>query len=235
MATKLCNHCKSPFSTYHRNKVFCSPRCAGLGKTVEITPALVRSRWEAYVVRGDSDACWLWQGPKLVSGGYGVLQLGRRYKQRAHRVSYELHTGIIPAGMHVCHSCDTPACVNPNHLWLGTNRQNQADKMQKGRWVNVYEGRQQCSAGHPYSPENTEIKNGRRRCKECKKITRLASYYRRRQREGHVVKPRSHFSAESLEVIRNSSEPQSVLAKRFGASQSMISDIRARRKKWAHR
>lgn len=233
MATKLCNHCKSPFSTYHRTKVFCSPRCAGLGKTVEITPDLVRSRWEAYVVRGDPDTCWLWQGPKLVSGGYGVLQLGRRYKQRAHRVSYELHTGLIPAGMHVCHSCDTPACVNPNHLWLGTNRENHHDKMKKGRWVDVYKDRQKCSAGHPYSPENTEIRDGHRICRECKRIANLAAYYRRSQREGRAVKPRPRLSAASIEAIRHSSEPQTMLAKRFGVSQAMISDIRARRKKWS--
>ena len=233
MATKNCAHCGSPFPTYHRAKKFCSTVCASRGKTVEITPELVRDRWERYVKRGSPDECWLWQGPKLVSGGYGVLQLGRKYKQRAHRVSYELHKGPVPAGMQVCHACDVPPCVNPNHLWLGSNKDNQADKMKKGRWVDVYSGRHQCSAGHSYTPENTVIMNGtHRHCKECRRITRLASYCRRREREGYAVKPRPKLSADSVEEIRSSKEPQRVLAARFGVSQAMISDIRARRKKW---
>ena len=71
--------------------------------------------------------CWLWTGG-TTAGGYGVSH--RRY---AHRESYRLHYGEIPDGLCVLHKCDTPPCVNPRHLFLGTRTDNAADKTRKGR------------------------------------------------------------------------------------------------------
>lgn len=77
---------------------------------------------------------WLWTGP--VNGkGYGRLIVGRGGKTRilAHRFSYELHIGPIPEGLNVLHRCDTPPCVHPSHLFLGTIRENALDMAAKHR------------------------------------------------------------------------------------------------------
>jgi hypothetical protein len=79
-----------------------------------------------------TDGCWLWQGG-LSSSGYGVIHIGR-VGCFAHRVSWEIaNARPIPEGMFVCHSCDTPRCVNPAHLWIGTAGDNNRDAAQKGR------------------------------------------------------------------------------------------------------
>lgn len=78
--------------------------------------------------------CWLWLN-NWNHAGYGLGKVGGRCF-RAHRLSWELHRGPIPAGLHVCHRCDTPACVNPEHLFLGTHDDNMRDRDEKGRNVN---------------------------------------------------------------------------------------------------
>ena len=80
-----------------------------------------------------SPGCWLWQG-ELTEKGYGRLVVdGRRH--RAHRLSYEIFVGAIPAGMLVCHRCDTPGCVRPSHLFAGSPSDNSRDMWVKGRGV----------------------------------------------------------------------------------------------------
>lgn len=76
--------------------------------------------------------CWEWTGAKL-RHGYGVFTLFHRRPIKSHRMAYLLEVGGIPAGLCVLHECDNPSCVRPSHLFLGTNVDNIADKVRKGR------------------------------------------------------------------------------------------------------
>lgn len=77
------------------------------------------------------NGCWQWRA-HTDKDGYGVLP-GDRKNTRAHRLSYELHKGQISDGFVICHHCDNPGCVNPDHLFVGTSKDNAQDALQKGR------------------------------------------------------------------------------------------------------
>lgn len=94
-----------------------------------------RMSMEERLRRNSDDAangCRLWVGGFRNRGGYGVFVFDGKIKL-AHRASYELAKGEIPSGLCVLHSCDTPGCINPDHLRLGTPADNAADRNAKGR------------------------------------------------------------------------------------------------------
>jgi hypothetical protein len=87
-------------------------------------------RFLAYI-EPQADGCWHWTGT-IAPSGYGVLWHGTK-QIAAHRFSYEHHLHPIPEGLFVCHQCDVRRCVNPAHLWLGTQSDNMLDASRKGR------------------------------------------------------------------------------------------------------
>lgn len=89
------------------------------------------AEWQEWFDVDPQSGCWLWKRSKM-SRGYGNLWLNSK-THLAHRMSYAYHTGPIPEGLCVMHSCDTPLCVNPAHISVGTNMDNVHDKMTKGR------------------------------------------------------------------------------------------------------
>jgi len=94
----------------------------------------VEDRFWSHVEK--SNGCWIWRA-SLYSNGYGDTKLspfGRR-SGLAHRVSWEFTYGEIPEGLNVCHSCDNPSCVRPDHLFVATQKENVRDMMVKGRMV----------------------------------------------------------------------------------------------------
>ncbi len=109
--------------------------------------------------------CWLWLRARIPEG-YGHIAVDGK-NLGAHRVSYETFVGPIPDGLWVLHRCDTPPCINPRHLFLGTHKQNVADSAAKGRH---HHGRKlDCPAGHPYSGSNLYVRpSGQRNCKICR-------------------------------------------------------------------
>lgn len=161
--------------------------------------------WEK-VERGPD--CWLWRGT-IKDRRYGVIGLPVKGFRYAHRLSYELHFGPIPPGLSVLHRCDNPPCVRPDHLFLGTQRDNLADMRAKGReagpgtrvnfgeqngravldWPKVIRIRQRHANGEQIKTIARDLGVGqttianivhRRRWRECLPVRQV----RRRSREG---------------------------------------------------
>lgn len=99
-------------------------------------PTTDEQKIEKFLARIEkSEDCWWWLGPTNFRG-YGHATWGRQ-NWVAHRLAYKIFKGDFDKTLFVCHSCDNPGCVNPDHLFLGTPKDNTQDSITKGRFVNI--------------------------------------------------------------------------------------------------
>lgn len=126
-----CRHCGKvfyvqPHMAKNGRSIYCSPTCRNVGRKWTPPEERFHSRYSV-----DESGCWIWQGA-TTNAGYGKIAVHGTLIL-SHRFSWELHHGPIPEGLYVCHHCDNPQCVNPDHLFVGTAQDNVNDMMAKGR------------------------------------------------------------------------------------------------------
>lgn len=128
-----------------------------------------------YVIQ--ANGCWEWVGRRTYQG-YGSWFFGGRM-HFAHRVLYERAKGTVPDGLVIDHLCRKRDCVNPDHLEAVTNKEN----ILRGAGAPAVNSRKtHCLKGHPYAEEGIMQRNGKRRCRICRRASDLASYHRRAKR-----------------------------------------------------
>ena len=165
--------------------------------------------------RQTEKGCIEWMAGKFTEG-YGQFCIHRR-SFMSHRVAYFLATGVDPRDLCVCHTCDNPPCVNPDHLFLGTNADNMRDKIAKGRANNP--------SGH---------RHGSRTCPGCmpsgdQHYARINPEIRARGEKNANAK----LKATDIPIIRADTRKPNMIAADYGVSAASICLIQ-RRKTWVH-
>lgn len=172
------------------------------------TPVEVRF-WKYVAKPENPDGCWLWTGASM-PGGYGqiIRTWPNRTRVKASRLSYRMHKGEIPKGHGVLHKCDNPPCVNPDHLFTGTQKDNVDDMIAKGRAATGRRGRPNLKLRYKHGP-NPKL----------------------RGENNHAHKLTNKQVAEIRESYSRKERTQDQLAEIYGVTRSGISKI-TRGKTW---
>lgn len=201
--------------------------------------SVVARYWKYVIVK---DGCWGWNGSK--SKGYGQLSVGRGVSPaKIHRVSWFIHYGNISKGLSVCHKCDNPECSNPEHLFLGTQRDNIADAFKKGRIQNYTHG-----LGEKNNVAKLTMKQVKEIRKEFAKGAMLAELSNKYQNTNiiRIVRNKSYFDPDfkpingnkkprpflrkltkkTIKYIMDSSLSSRKVAKKLGVSKTLILSAR---------
>lgn len=160
--------CPPPWPWPKMTSRFSCPKCLRGGTGPHPPTCTPEDRFWAKVEKGEG--CWEWQGARHPHG-YGQVRIAG-ICVFAHRYSWQLANGPIPGGLNVCHHCDNPKCVRPDHLFLGTQRDNLQDMAGKGRASRWRAELTHCKRGHPLAGPNLRIRNGERGCRECNNAAR---------------------------------------------------------------
>lgn len=208
----VCAHCHNSFmartdALLHGEGRFCSRPCAAKNRP-KTDPA---ARFWAKVDK--SSTCWNWTAD-VNTRGYGFFALRHGVKIYAHRYSYQLAAGPIPKGLFICHRCDNPRCVRPDHLFAGTQKQNIQDAVSKGRMAR---GDRQGSRKVFLSRAPAELREP-------------TNAYARGAKHGM-----SKLTEPKIRTIRllSSTMTQGAIAHQFGVTAGAVSLILSR-KRWAH-
>lgn len=192
---KECLECGDNFERRKRETLkewdahkFCSTNCAAAFQGKKRRVDIVTRFWKS--VKRNKSGCWEWGGSKD-GNGYGMLSTKKgKAAVKAHRLSWTIHFGEILHGLFVCHACDNPGCVNPDHLLLGTHRANIEDMKQKGRQQRV---------SRPGEKNNSALLTN----KEAKKIRELYKTGEYTYEALSVIFPVKYASIEK--IVRNES------------------------------
>lgn len=185
-----CKNCETFFNLIGSQK-FCSLKCKLLNN-----------------ININND-CWEWKR-SYTNCGYGKIAHEKKHLL-AHRVSYEIHKGEISKGLLVCHSCDNKKCVNPDHLWLGTQKDNIQDAKQKGRLPKQF---------------------GRKHTNETKEKFKTRPHSDRRGEKHHLSKLKNEDVFQIRDMLKIGVKNK-VIAEKFGVNTGVISNINTG-KSWNH-
>ena len=144
-----------------------------LTKLEELAKAATQPFIKRFLSKIDfSEGCWNWKASCSGYEGkrYGCFWNGKQIK--AHRFSYLAWKGDLDSEKMICHTCDNPICVNPDHLYQGTAKDNAQDALLRGRQSNGEKNKTHCPKGHPYIETNTYLYKGQRQCKTCRDFYR---------------------------------------------------------------